>query len=267
MRELLTLWKDTRMILLVAVVAAVYAAVLLPFKVFTILPGLTEIRPANVFPVIFSLMFGPAAAWGSAIGNLIGDIFGGTFGPGSLGGFVGNFFFGLVGYKIWGNLRGISSGAVPDFRSDRVRQLAEYVIIAVAAAAVCAAIIAWWVDFLGLVPFAVIGPIIITNNAIAAIILGPPLLYLTYPRIARMGLLYTDIMPQEDIDSAVGGAAGLGALLLIVVPLVWLAVGVYAGFAPESMTQAAIGAVLFVITVVSAYLARERMSQDMTRTL
>ncbi|KPN30938.1 QueT transporter [Halolamina pelagica] len=89
MRELLTMWRDTRMVMLVAVVAAVYAALLIPFKLFTILPGLTSIRPANVLPVFFGIAFGPAAAWGSAIGNLIGDVFGGTFGPGASAGSSG----------------------------------------------------------------------------------------------------------------------------------------------------------------------------------
>lgn len=101
MKELITMWKNTRMIVLVALTAAVYAAVLIPFKVaLPIVPGFTEIRPANVIPIIFSLMFGPAAAWGSAFGNLIADAFG-TFGPGSLFGFVGNFLMGFIPYKMW----------------------------------------------------------------------------------------------------------------------------------------------------------------------
>ncbi|WP_202593786.1 QueT transporter family protein [Halolamina rubra] len=194
MRELLTMWRDTRMVMLVAVVAAVYAALLIPFKLFTILPGLTSVRPANVLPVFFGIAFGPAAAWGSAIGNLIGDVFGGTFGPGSVGGFVGNFFFGLVGYKLWGNLGPLSSGEEPDFRDQKLRQLIEYVAVAVAAAAACAAIIAWVVDALELIPFSVLGPIILTNNAVSAIVLGPPLFYLAYPRVKEMGLLYPDVL-------------------------------------------------------------------------
>lgn len=66
MRELLTMWRHSRMVMLVAVVAAIYAAVLLPFKLFTIIPGITSVRPANVFPVIFSIMFGPAAPFWSS---------------------------------------------------------------------------------------------------------------------------------------------------------------------------------------------------------
>ena len=38
--------------------------------------GVDEVRPANVFPFVFGLLFGPAGAWGAAIGNLIGDFFG-----------------------------------------------------------------------------------------------------------------------------------------------------------------------------------------------
>ena len=101
MKELLTMWKSVRMIVLTAVIAAVYAAVLIPFKIaIPIIPGFTEIRPANVIPIICSLMFGPAAAWGAAIGNTIGDFFG-TLGPGTIFGFIGNFLYGYIPYRLW----------------------------------------------------------------------------------------------------------------------------------------------------------------------
>jgi len=94
MREVVSMWKNTRMIILVALSAAIYGAGLIAFKGgIVLIPGITEVRPANVFPVIFGLMFGPAGAWGSGIGNAIGDIFGGTLGPGSIFGFFGNFYF------------------------------------------------------------------------------------------------------------------------------------------------------------------------------
>jgi len=100
MKELITMWKSTRMIVLTALSAAVYAAVLIPLKPIPIIPGFTEFRPANVLPVICSLMFGPAAAWGSAIGNTIADAFG-TWGLGTIFGFVGNFLYGYIPYKMW----------------------------------------------------------------------------------------------------------------------------------------------------------------------
>ena len=88
MKEVFTMWRHTQMVVLVALSAAIYAAVLIPLKGFPIIPGAIEIRPANVFPFVFSLLFGPAGAWGAAIGNLIGDFFG-TLGLGSIFGFMG----------------------------------------------------------------------------------------------------------------------------------------------------------------------------------
>ncbi|MEN8173699.1 MAG: QueT transporter family protein, partial [Chloroflexota bacterium] len=71
MKEVISMWKNTRMIILVALTAAIYAAFLIAFKGgIVIVPGITEVRPANVFPPVFGLLFGPAGAWGSAIGNL-----------------------------------------------------------------------------------------------------------------------------------------------------------------------------------------------------
>jgi energy-coupling factor transport system substrate-specific component len=260
MREVFTMWRETRMIVLVAVVAAIYAAVLIPFKTLTILPGLTSIRPANVFPVVFGIIFGPAAAWGAAIGNLIGDIFGGTFGPGSLGGFVGNFFFGFVGYKLWGNLGLLSSDTEPNFRSNAGRQLVEYVIVAVAASAACAAIISWWADLLELVPFTVLAPIILVNNTLAAVILGPPLLYLTYPRIKEMGLLYPDLLRAEDISVASRARRQLAAYGLFVVPVVWIGVGLTLGVASGTTNLAVVGGIGLLLVFAFAIIGGERLS-------
>ena len=261
MRELVTMWRDTRMIMLVAVVAAVYAAVLIPFKGLTIIPGITSVRPANVFPVMFSLMFGPAAAWGSAIGNLIGDVFGGTLGPGSIFGFVGNFFYGFVGYKLWGNLGPLSSGSEPDFRRNAGMQLVEYWAVAVVASAGCAAIIAWGVDLLGLVPFAVLGTTITVNNFIAAAVLGPILLYLTYPRIKEMGLLYPDVMHPDDIASAEPSRRQLAAYGLAAVSIVWVVVGISVSAAPGALTNQVLGAVGFIAIAVFAWMGAERLTE------
>ena len=96
MREVVTMWRHTKMVVLVALTAGVYAAILIPLKGIPLIPGITEVRVANTFPMVFSLLFGPAGAWGSAIGNLIGDLLGGTLGPGSFPGFVGNFLLGYL---------------------------------------------------------------------------------------------------------------------------------------------------------------------------
>src|SRR4029077_18511525 len=100
MADLRLMWRNTRMGVLAAIWAALYAAVRVPFKVIPIIPGVTELRPANAVPVVCSFLFGPAAAWGAAIGNLIGDFFGGI-GPGDLFGCVANFIYGFIPYRAW----------------------------------------------------------------------------------------------------------------------------------------------------------------------
>ena len=100
MNELRSMWSNTRMVVLSAICASLYAAVLVPFKVVPLIPGVTELRPANAIPVVCSFLFGPAAAWGAAIGNMIGDFFGGV-GPADIFGFFANIVYGYVPYKVW----------------------------------------------------------------------------------------------------------------------------------------------------------------------
>jgi energy-coupling factor transport system substrate-specific component len=222
MREVVTMWRHTKMVVLVALTAGVYAAILIPLKGIPLIPGITEVRPANVVPVVFSLLFGPAAAWGSAFGNLIGDFFG-TLGLGSIFGFIGNFFYGLVPYKLWQKMGPLSSGQ-PLEKGRSVRQVLEYLLVAFLASVACASFIAWGVDLFGLVPFGFLGPIITLNNFIAAAILGPFLLWLLHPRAKRWDILWTEIMEPGEISRA--SRPWIGASLMWVGAVGALVIGV-----------------------------------------
>ncbi|MEE2710312.1 MAG: QueT transporter family protein [Gemmatimonadota bacterium] len=213
MKEAFAMWKYTRMVVLVALSAAMYAAVLLPFKLFPVIPGITEARPANVFPVICSLMFGPAGAWGSALGNFIGDLLGGTYGLGSYFGLVANFWYGYLPYRIWRLLTNreplaswgsvinrIKSGKVWH-QDGSISLLLMYLAVTFVASLACAVQLCWGIDILGIVPYHILAPAITLNNFIAAGILGPLLLPVLYPRVKKWGLLYTDIMDEEDLSS------------------------------------------------------------------
>ncbi len=207
MRDALALWSQTRMVVLVAISGSLYAAILIPFKVLPIIPGVTELRPANAVPVLCSLLFGPAAAWGAAIGNTIGDFFGGI-GPGSFFGFLGNFLYGYVPYKAW---RGLGLGH-PDPRQPL--HLAGLVFTVFLAAAACALTIGWGLNLMGFLPFAALGNIILVNNLLTAAVLVPFLLGAVYPRVQKAHLLYSDIVPPPPTRSTTRRVAGL--LLLLV---------------------------------------------------
>jgi energy-coupling factor transport system substrate-specific component len=226
MKEVITMWRHTQMVVLVALSAAIYAAVLIPFKGFTIVPGYIDLRPANAFPIVLGLFFGPAGAWGAAIGNTIGDVVGGTLSLGSVGGFVGNFFLALLPYKMWSVF--FRSDENMEENVDSGKKFGVYILLVILASAVCAAIIAWWTDLLGLFPFYLFFILIFFNNAIMAGVLGPILLLALYPRVKRWGLLWTEIMEPEEVSFSrlkrtgailVGvGAIGAGVVGLILSP-------------------------------------------------
>jgi len=190
MRELGAMWRNTRMVVLCAISAALYAAVLVPFKVVPLIPGVTELRPANAIPIVCSFLFGPAAGWGSAIGNMIGDFFGGV-GPGDIFGFFANLFYGYIPYKVW-NV--IAQGQSPITRSPGA--IAKYVAACLAASVLCADIVGWGDNLLGLRPFSILGNVIVFNNMASAMVLSPLILIAVYPRVARGRMLYTDVMPE-----------------------------------------------------------------------
>ncbi len=205
MREVFAVWRDTRMIVLVAVTAALYAAILIPMKVIMpLVPGFTEVRPANVLPILFSFLFGPAAAWGAALGNVVADCFG-TFGPGSFFGFFGNFLYGLLPYRLWRFWGGrvfrwegeralhplFTRGAGEGRRKLPALDLGLYAGASAVASAGCGLTIAWGVDMLGFVDFRVLANIITLNNTAMALLLGPPLLAALAPRVRAWGLAYS----------------------------------------------------------------------------
>jgi len=190
MRELGAMWRNTRMVVLCAISAALYAAVLVPFKVVPLIPGVTELRPANAIPIVCSFLFGPAAGWGSAIGNMIGDFFGGV-GPGDVFGFFANLFYGYLPYKVWNVIAGRQS---PVARSPGA--IAMYVASCLAASVLCADIVGWGDNLLGLRPFSILGNVIVFNNMASALVLSPLILTAVYPRVARGRMLYTDVMPE-----------------------------------------------------------------------
>ncbi len=214
MKAAFAMWKNTRMIILVAVCAAIYSAALIAFKTaIPLIPGFTEVRVANIFPMVFGLLFGPAGAWGTAFGNLIGDLFGGTFGPGSIGGFAGNFLLGYLPYTLWMTLIPFAETS-REWKKGSWRSWASYLLIAYISSASCAIVISTFVDTLGLVPYAVLSKIITLNNTLASWI-GLVLLLSVFPVVKdQLGLFWPEIMEESEIGSPIAGPIGAWMIAL-----------------------------------------------------
>ncbi len=252
MKEVIAMWRHTQMVVLVALSAAIYAAVLIPFKGFPLVPGYIELRPANAFPIVFGLLFGPAGAWGAAIGNLIGDFFG-TLSLGSVGGFVGNFFLALLPYKMWSVF--FRRDENMEENVDSGKKFGVYILLVLLASAVCAAIIAWLIDLLGFFPFVAFFALIFFNNAVMGGVLGPILLLALYPRVKRWGLLWTEIVEPEDASSS--RLQRTGAILVWVGAIGAVVVGLILGLGQQAPQNLGIGFGLipfFLLIVVGSFM-------------
>ncbi len=221
------MWNHTQMITSFVISAGLYAVLLYVFTLLplTIIPGVTSARPANAIPPVMSLLFGPAAAWGTAVGNLIGfDILGGNLTIGSIGGFIGNLFLGYVPYKIWHRV----FKEEPHLRT--LSSFAKFELVIIVHAAAVALIIPLWVEALGFLPFTFLAFIIFFNELLAAGILGPIIMVLIFNRVKRAGYLWTDSMKEyEFVPKEVKSSHRLGASLLSIGAVVGLVVTIAVG--------------------------------------
>ena len=249
MRDCFTMWKNTRMLVYVAITAALYAGLGIPSRMLMqFIPGFTDVRPAVVIPVVCSFLFGPAAAWGAGFGNLIADFFGGQFGVASAFGFLGNFLLGVIPYKVWRALHQTRSeeGQTPEARQPwTIHAILAGALACVAACAACGVMIAWGVHLLGLVPFPVLALPIAVNNIAFSALLGWPLLAALYPRLSKSRMLYSDVM-DEPARPQRGLAPLPGAILVIAGSVAGLCVGSTVGTASVVSIVAPFLAVLWV---------------------
>lgn len=218
MRSIVTLWKYTRMIVLTAISAALYAA---GIAVLRLPPPVSLVPLSQLFPVPLSLMFGPAGAWGTAFGATIGALLTGEFSINQVFGFIGNFVLGLTPFVLLTRLRPLADGnrAV---RFDKPRFWLLYALVVIGAAFSTAVIISWPMHLLGLVPFSFLVNLIGIQDAL----IGIPtiaLLFLVYKRVESLGLLYWEVMDEADLDKPRGSLGVIGAWLIVVASVVtWI---------------------------------------------
>lgn len=87
------------------ILLGVYIAIALPFKVLTVIPGFTDVRPVSMLQPVYGIFFGIPGCLAFAVGNLIGDIVSDSLRWSSIAGFVGNFAAPYIMYVFWCRLR------------------------------------------------------------------------------------------------------------------------------------------------------------------
>ncbi len=93
--------KPFKLCLLTAVLVLVYLLIAIPFKVMSVIPGFTDIRPVMLFKPVYGVFFGIPGCIAFAIGNLIGDIISDSLRWTSISGFAANFLGPFVFYIFW----------------------------------------------------------------------------------------------------------------------------------------------------------------------
>ena len=82
----------------------VYLLMAIPFRVMTVIPGFTEIRPVQLLKPVYGVFFGIPGCFAFAVGNLIGDMLGDSLKWSSIAGFAANFAGPFVFWLFWSRL-------------------------------------------------------------------------------------------------------------------------------------------------------------------
>ncbi|MDL2246772.1 SpoIIE family protein phosphatase [Methanobrevibacter sp. OttesenSCG-928-K11] len=129
----------------------VYIIITIPFKYFFSIVATSELRPSAALTPAFGLLFGPLGAIGAATGNLIGDIFAGYSIEVCIIGFLCQFLYAYIPYKLWYSFK-FRSKIIPP-RVNTVNNLIKYVIIVFISSTIMTWLLAFLMELLNISSF------------------------------------------------------------------------------------------------------------------
>lgn len=188
MKEIFTAFKDKKALLRMLISGILFLIVAAPFKaLFSLVPGMTEVRPANMIPPILGIIWGPAGAWGISIANAISDI---VVSHSSFTvwfpGMIINFFFSYLPYRMWYSLNYKKQGAIKPNLS-RVSEILRFIYVCFIDSLVTTVLLALLFEILGFQSFSSSALLLFFNNFDFTIVLGIPVI-LALSNSKRVGL-------------------------------------------------------------------------------
>ena len=151
----------------------VYLLMAIPFRVMTVIPGFTEIRPVQLLKPVYGVFFGIPGCLAFAVGNLIGDLLGDSLKWSSIAGFAANFAGPFVFWLFWSRL----SKTTFSLRTGRdlLKQLAVTVVsAALEALLITPVVMLVYAD----VSAALFAATVFLNGTVFPLLLGIPLMIL-----------------------------------------------------------------------------------------
>lgn len=203
MKDLITMWKNKKMVAAVGLTAATYFASLVLIPDFLIVPRIGILRIGIAIPIVFSFFFGPAAAWGAGFANVLGDLAKGQFDSSSLFGFIGNFAVGYIPYRFWRSLTRSNADMMT------ATKIILFVYIAVLVNVVAGDVIGWGVGWLFGASFAVVAISIALSNSFWAVTVGSVLQAVVYRYFRAQYPFYADkVNPKTPVLGTAIGSTG-----------------------------------------------------------
>lgn len=140
------------------------------------MPGMTEVRPANVVPPVLALVWGPPAVFGIAIGNLVSDILSGSSAFVCTCGFIANFFYAYIPYKLWYSSKVDEKNVIPTLGS--VGKIIKYIYIILVDSVVVTGMLSLVFETAGFGASGDSYALLFFNNFDFSVLLGVPVLIL-----------------------------------------------------------------------------------------
>ena len=236
--------KDKRNWLHFVLSAIIFFAIALPFRsLLSLIPGITEIRPANVIPPLLGLIWGPAAAFGISIGNLISDIISGSNLFICVTGFIANFIYAYLPYKLWYSSVVSENDQAPTLGS--VRKILKYIYIIMLDSLVVTGILSLIFETAGFSSSADSYGLLFLNNFDFAVLLGVPLLiFLEYFKIHYYSPVATRHNGSKKKSYVFDGLLYLSGII----GLVWLCISLI----QKNGAQSSVARVLLCIATILA---------------
>lgn len=165
-------------IILTLILLLVFLIVAIPFKVMSVIPGFTDIRPVSLLQPVYGVFFGIPGCIAFAVGNLIGDIVSDSLRWSSIAGFAANFAAPFLFYIFWSKI----SKEPFSLRTGKnlLKQIAVTAVSAVVQAAlITPAVVMIYPDVSGWV----FATTVLLNSSVFPIMLGIPLMILMHEEL------------------------------------------------------------------------------------
>lgn len=220
MREIFYIWKDVKCLKRMLISGMLFLILAIPFKVlFSLVPGMTEVRPANMIPPVLGLIWGPAAAWGIAAANAVSDILVSQSGFSVwFPGMIINFFFAYLPYKLWYSF-GFRGKPAPRPSLSSVSEILRFISVCLVSSLATTVLLAMLFEALGFQAYTDSALLLFFNNFDFTIVLGiPAVLLMSNSRRTSIWIPREALSPERrEEDPAARSRSQLRFYLLLLV--------------------------------------------------